>query len=123
MECSILSTNCDDYGGQLLQQKIVTARKSHKCTECGAEILRSQKYEVAKFSGEGTVVAYKTCLECLSVRGVFFTNWCYSCVWEDVRDMVTDQQGDVSEACISKLTRGARVKVLGFINEYYEKNW
>jgi hypothetical protein len=48
--------------------EIRTARKSHKCCECKAEILPGQKYEHVSAKWDGKVSTVKTCILCTKIR-------------------------------------------------------
>ena len=44
------------------------ARKSHKCCECGGEIVRGQRYEYVSGVWDGDPDSHKTCLTCVEIR-------------------------------------------------------
>jgi len=121
MECS-----CDVYPfaideseqAEIYTQKTTKARKIHKCTECKREILPGEKYELFKGKWEGDFQTYKTCKDCLSVRGQFFSNgWIFSNLWSDLNESFNDWDYEVPEDCISALTKAARDKVCDIIEE------
>ncbi|KAF1071996.1 hypothetical protein [Variovorax sp.] len=45
-----------------------TARKEHRCHECGRAIEPGQRYEKAAAKWEGSVSSYKTCSRCVALR-------------------------------------------------------
>ena len=94
------------------------ARKKHLCEECGRTIVPGEKYERFIKFYDGSVYVYKTCLDCISVRDVLFCSWIFGQIWEDVRGQII--HGNIPEACITKLTKGARDKVCDMIDEWYE---
>ena len=60
---------CDSYP-EFYDQRIVKARKAHKCCELGCAIIPGDQYE--RFSGkwEGDFHCYSTCLACVEKRKV-----------------------------------------------------
>jgi len=66
-----ISCNCsadvDEYPA-VSSYKIRTARKIHKCCECGSDILQGKKYEYVTMLYEGHWDDYKTCSPCLAIR-------------------------------------------------------
>lgn len=62
----------DDYP-DICHQKIVRARKEHRCTECGATIAPGRLYERASMLMDGRWDTFTTCARCVNVRDEFFT--------------------------------------------------
>lgn len=50
------------------QPRMVRARKSHRCGECGRTIDRAEEYERGTFAHEYGVTTVKTCEHCVAVR-------------------------------------------------------
>jgi hypothetical protein len=116
MKCSCTIDNLYDGGAGCHKEKIVTARKTHRCGECFRNILPGEKYEYV--SGLWDVFqAYKTCLDCKSIRDNFFNSWSYTLVWDDFMDNFEGE--DIPESCIAELTPGARARVC----EWIESGW
>ena len=57
-----LSCGCD-FGGAS-SNRTRTARKPHKCGECGCDITPGTDYEFHTYFGEGYISNHKTCLKC-----------------------------------------------------------
>jgi hypothetical protein len=55
-----------------LSEAVITARKSHRCDECGATIETGAQYERYVGVYEGKMHLQHTCLDCVSIRAVFF---------------------------------------------------
>lgn len=49
---------------QILTDKIVTAKKAHKCFYCGFEISKGEKYNYKTIADNGSVDTFKTHVEC-----------------------------------------------------------
>lgn len=97
------------------KNKIVKARKVHKCHECRTDIQPGDQYETSSGVYGGYFYHHKTCLDCLSLRiKVFINGWWYGQIWEDFFENVGC---DISEDCIASLTRKAREKVCAHIEE------
>ena len=121
MECSCSVDVCSDGAITVLKEKIVTAKKEHKCSECGRKIKKEESYEYASGVWETKLNIYKTCLDCLSLRKQFFKDgFCYNAIWEMFEEEFRDTE--IPESCISKLTPGARAKVCVFIEWCWEND-
>ena len=120
MECSCtVEVDIYDDGPSCHHEKIQTANKKHQCCECGKRIIPGEKYEYAAGIWDSKAHVYKTCLDCKSLRDVFFDAFSYTEIWECFYDEFGSITPEVPESCISKLTPGARAKVC----EYIEDCW
>lgn len=59
--------NCDGTV-TMLSEAIPTARKAHKCRECGRAIESGEKYHVERFVFDGELTTHKTCAHCMVAR-------------------------------------------------------
>jgi len=61
---------CDTDGESpdIYQDKIVKARKVHRCCECDKDINPGQIYQVVRGLWDGRWSGYKTCMFCATVR-------------------------------------------------------
>ena len=73
--------NCDcscfiDVGEypEFYTDKVVTAKKQHKCYECGETISIGDKYQRCSGKWDGEVLTYKTCLGCMRIRDAYCSN-------------------------------------------------
>ena len=65
----ILSCGCDFVDGpDVFNEKIVKARKEHKCCECHRVILKGEEYGYVFGVWEGEARTYKTCEQCNDLR-------------------------------------------------------
>ena len=113
MDCSCTIDVDHDGGPSCYKEKIQTARKKHICGECYKTIIPGEKYEYTSGIWDSEPHTYKTCLDCKSIRDVFFDSWIYTAIWE----YFTESDLDIPESCISALTPGARAKVCDFIED------
>lgn len=123
MDCGCIDIDIDGTC-EFYNEKVVIARKKHKCSECGAEIKPGDRYEYVFGKWEGDHFTVKTCIDCLSLRSAFFCGGYYH---ENIRDeiekFINDCDGDISEKLISCLTEKAREWVCGKIEfawSYFE---
>ena len=109
-----------DHDGELscFKEKIRTARKKHRCGECFGDITPGEQYEYVSGIWDGEPIVYKTCLDCKSLRDVFFDSWTYTQVWDDFFDNFYPD--DIPEKCLATLTPLARAKVCEWIEESEE---
>ena len=115
MECSCKVDIDPDIGPDCHKEKIVTARKKHRCYECFQDIQPGEKYEYVSGIWDGDPQTYKTCLDCKSIRNVFFDSWQYTRVWDDFQYEFGYAGSAIPESCIAELTPGARDGVCKFI--------
>lgn len=121
MECSCAISIDHDCGAELMEETLRTARKIHRCCECGKTIQIGETYEYVKGMWEGDWNTYKTCLDCKSIRDVFFDSWIYTEIWENFRDEFGCHGSVIPENCITELTPGARARVCEFIESMWEE--
>jgi len=119
MECATVSTGYDDGAATTLSEKIVTARKQHKCHECQRKIQPGERYE--NYVGlYVNVFRHKTCLDCVSLRDVFFTyGYTYEAIWQDMWEHIYECGDEISESALSRLTPAARARVCDMISEIW----
>ena len=71
----MISCDCSyecEVGSDVYQSTTRTARKKHKCCECGEVILPGDKYEDVSGLCDGDWFRAKTCIPCVRIR----TNYC-----------------------------------------------
>lgn len=91
------STMCmiDDSDGRVivLHEELRTARKTHRCYECGREIMPGERYHHEATLYEGRKDTVKTCRHCLVVRAWLQAEcggWLYGGISEDIQEHVDD---------------------------------
>jgi len=89
MDCSCIDIDSSDYPGpKLFKEKIVKARKQHKCSECDADIQPGERYENASGVWDGEFSTHKTCSICCEIRNALFCGtYMFGEVWEEIRQL------------------------------------
>lgn len=67
-----------------------TARKTHKCSECGKRISPGERYEKAVGKWDGAVGVFKTCSRCVALRACIKAHvpcfcWAHGSLLDDCR--------------------------------------
>lgn len=75
-----------------MSQRMVKARKDHKCTECRKPIKAGEKYEYV-FGVWDEVETFKTCCRCVAVREYVEAHvpcfcWAYGAMLSEARDAI-----------------------------------
>lgn len=59
---------CDYDPPEFYDRREPTARKEHRCAECGGRILPGERYERVSGKWDGDFSQFKTCCRCTSLR-------------------------------------------------------
>jgi hypothetical protein len=116
--CSI-SIGCYDPDPEFYKEKVVKARKTHRCCECRRDIIKGETYKTISGKWDGMILMYKMCSDCKSLIENFFGRWTFEHIWEDMQEMISEQDGDINQTCVSKLTPTAR----GMVCDIIERIW
>lgn len=85
-----LSCDCSigvEMGPSVARDEIRTARKQHKCCECGNPILPGDKYEYATGRWDGEWSHYKTCVSCKWIRDRYCSHgFVYGQLFEQIEE-------------------------------------
>lgn len=81
--CIDIDTDGDCPG--FCKQEMRTARKEHKCVECGSTIHPGDRYEHTSGVWDGAWETFKTCRICKAVRADFFHGYLFGTLWEEMR--------------------------------------
>jgi hypothetical protein len=123
MECS-RSISVDDVGGawRVCETVMRTGRVSHKCGECGREILPGEKYEDFRGMHDDADrwFKHKTCADCLSLRSAFFNTYYYDFLWETWWEEMDACGWEVPEQCLAQLTPAARARACASIEKVWQ---
>lgn len=114
MECSCSVSRDHGDWPSCYKEIIRTARKEHKCYECYRKILPGEQYEYVSGIWDGVPESYKTCIDCKRLRDVFFSDWTFGMIWEDILNSGVD---DIPEKCISALAPITRDKICEMIED------
>lgn len=78
----------EDYN-QFYSEEERTARKSHRCCECGETIHPGARYEHVSGKSDGRVWTSKTCVNCRDVRKALVCGgWIFGQLWEEIENGV-----------------------------------
>lgn len=121
MDC-LINMDVDDAYITVLQ-KIYTAHHSkHICCECNQPIKKGTEYErfVGKYEEDPQRYIYYTCIDCLSVRNAFFSDWLFTCLWDALNQEF--EEGNIEGECLAKnllkCTEKARADIAKIIERY-----
>ena len=100
-----LDMDADFGGSDFYTESMHTARKAHKCCECGDAIAPGQRYERASGKSDGEMWSFATCASCADIRDSFVCgSWVYGMLWESIQESmfpVWDRKGPID--CLAKL--------------------
>lgn len=96
------------------QTRIVTARKAHRCSECGGEIAIGDRYRVTAYKFEGVFGVDRVCPPCHEAAGEFGYFIMGGSLWQMFQDEWDN--GAHVQACINRLET-ARAK------EHMRQQW
>lgn len=88
---------------EMAEQKIVRARKDHRCIECRRSIPRGAEYERISGKWEGEFSTSHTCLDCMNIRNGLSCGEAVSIgeLWQDVHDCDVFER--LTTGCIAKV--------------------
>ncbi len=109
--CGVCIGDGDGDQPEFISEDVVTARKSHKCCECGDVIPKGAEYERTAGKWEGHFDVYKTCLPCREIRrNLCCDGWTYTMLWEEAEQGAFDA---LTTGCLEQLeTAAAKAKLL-----------
>jgi len=124
MECACtIDTYFEGGSASFCSEKIVTARKKHKCCECYRTINAGEKYEKVAGVWGGDFSTYKTCIDCVSVRNEFFNGgYIFENIWSEIKAHNHESQGAISEDCLVNLTPKSKSAVADIIEDYHNEH-
>lgn len=121
MECGCsIDLDFDEYHWAVEKFSNVELESSVVCTECGKQIPEGQQCEsFLGLSQKGDVSVFFTCLDCLSIRATYFCSWCFTSIWEDLLEDISDNGVDAYlDGRLMKITPQARVDLLAELQRY-----
>jgi hypothetical protein len=86
---------CDYDAPEFYSSTIRTARKQHKCFECGNHIIAGDKYEYVFGKWGGDIGRYKTCSHCVDLRTWTHNNvpclcWAHGNLFDDCLEAIEE---------------------------------
>jgi len=111
----------DDEECEMVFEKSLTICKNHRaCCECGIRLLPGTSYRKEIVRYDESVSTYRTCMDCLSIRNNIFCGWTWTCLLDDLYAEIEEGR-DISESCMTALTKTAREKACEMIEERWRK--
>lgn len=102
--------SCDDVTSpSAFRQIFRTARKDHKCCECGETISRGDRYEYSSGVWDGVPSSYKTCLQCMDLRDAYTLHTDCCAAFRELRSML--QTDLCTSYSITDLARDIKVNI------------
>lgn len=104
-DCNVcLGTDDFDFTWDFSTEKIVKARKEHKCCECERVIAKGQTYEYFSAHGDDQMFTFKTCLLCAELRESFTCEPGYAIphesLWSDIKEFLFPE---MTTGCLQKV--------------------
>lgn len=122
MICCPLSTSDDGETCSFYNQKLVTAKKPHQCTECGEVIPANAKYENVRGCWGGDFSVYKTCASCKEIRDHFSCDgWVFGQLWEDLEENFFPDM-KAGGPCMEGLSPEAKARLFDLRMKWLEEN-
>lgn len=119
--CACVPCDVDDPV-TTLSEGDVRAAKEHVCIECRKPIVKGQVHRVETTLFEGKITRYRTCLDCYSLRKVFFCEgFYYHGLLEMLQEHVRECDGNVICDGVSQLTPGAKDRLFKMIEEEWAR--
>lgn len=84
--CICLLDNYDGAQAEVCTETYRTARKEHRCCECGGTIQPGAVYEYVRGLWDGYWSTFKTCLPCARIRQDYCCSWTYGTLRETLWD-------------------------------------
>lgn len=100
-----------DGDNEFYSERIVKAKKPHRCCECQRTIAPSESYEHVSGRSEGDFWTAKTCADCRAIRKALVCGtWVFGGLWEAIEESVFPEWLRVSPIdCLAKIDeRSAR---------------
>jgi hypothetical protein len=89
-DCSVY----DSESPELYFDKVVKARKEHKCCECREPIKKGDSYEYVKTLYDGYWDTYKTCIPCTRIRRDYCPRgWIFEWIFEFLEETIDECLG------------------------------
>ena len=118
MECSCLIVCDNDNGPKAFTEQNRKAKKRHTCCECGRiiEIGEIYRYESGIWENPES---YKICLDCISIRDVYFCGYVYGQLWEEMNEIIEQSDGNIGLP--SRLTTSAKNAIINAIQKHWDE--
>ena len=103
---------------EVSRSKMVVARKSHICEECGRDIAIGERYRYAFLVCDGDAISCHACAHC-AVAQEWLTENCRGYCWSAVREDLEEHINEYPDLAfgLSRLTTGMKRKWRAFSND------
>lgn len=100
-DCGVCLSSSDYDAPKMYSEKVVKARKSHRCCECGRLINVGNHYQKACGKWGGDFGEFHTCMDCLNIREAFRCGggFLFGQLWDSLHEF----RNDVTAACVAKI--------------------
>lgn len=126
MDCACITVDCGAFPAARFKNQNRTARKAHRCCECHKIINPGEQYRYDSGIWDGEPQSFKTCLDCVSIQSVYFCEWTFGEIWNDLRENMNEDGLASIESFmdyrLEDLTPGARAAVMNLI-EHERLDW
>lgn len=98
---------------EMLDERTRTAKKSHRCSECGRVIQPGESYRLEKYVWEAQLTNHKTCRHCWSARGWLSeqcNGFCFGQVAEDIHEHACEDYGFAVKLLSCGISKGWKRK-------------
>lgn len=101
--CDVSIGDYDGDPASKFHEHDVTARREHKCYECGSAIAAGQRYHRVSGQWEGRWDVFRLCLPCTEIGNEFSDGGrVFGSLWEDL-EYAWDEGAHIS-ACVNRLS-------------------
>jgi hypothetical protein len=101
--CDVSIGDYDGDPAEVFHASVVTARKRHKCDECGEPIEPRQRYERSSGKWDGVWSVWRLCLPCRDISAEFSDNGrVFGELWPEMER--NWDEGAHLQACLNRLT-------------------
>ncbi len=126
MMCCPLTDHCGDGSATVYKQRIVTARKRHRCGECRGPIAAGEQHERVDGLWDGEWETHRTCASCVEIRNHFACGggWLFGQLWDDLAEnFFPDMRA--GGPCMSGLSVAARERLFAakLAHDADEEDW
>jgi hypothetical protein len=113
-DCDVCIGGFDGDPCEFFHSETRKARKVHRCSECGGDIKKGERYQRDSGKNEGEFWTFVTCLICAEIRSVFTCGEgeeLGGLLWERMNDYAFPTL-KTSSPCFRELSADAKAEVL-----------
>lgn len=116
-DCDVCIGGWDGDPPEMYVDKMVRARKPHKCYECNRRIQPGEEYNRVVGKWDGEFGQYTFCSECHEIQTAFScdNSRLFGCLWEEIEEYLFPE---MNTGCLSKLTTA---KAKAFLMDRWRK--